>query len=76
MYQTVGQDLVDLIAQALDVPLYRRDILGTAVELGNEYGGRTPHDATRTEGDETEDLFELLSTVKVCRLEDSRRRAV
>ncbi|EJD53709.1 adenine nucleotide alpha hydrolases-like protein [Auricularia subglabra TFB-10046 SS5] len=53
-----------LIARALDVPLYRQVIAGTAIELGNEYGGRTRQDASHVAGDETEDLFELLSNVK------------
>lgn len=64
MYQTVGQDAIDLVARALDVPLYRQVIAGTAIELGNEYGGRTRQDASHVAGDETEDLFELLSNVK------------
>ncbi|KAF8640150.1 hypothetical protein AX17_001386 [Amanita inopinata Kibby_2008] len=63
MYQTVGQDAIELIANALEVPLYRRIISGSAVEQGSEYGTRT-HIAA-VEGDETEDLFALLSTVKV-----------
>ncbi|KAH7098257.1 adenine nucleotide alpha hydrolases-like protein [Auriculariales sp. MPI-PUGE-AT-0066] len=64
LYQTVGQDAIDLIAQALEVPLYRRVIVGSAIELGNEYGGRTADDGIKVDGDETEDLFELLSEVK------------
>lgn len=47
------------------MPLYRRVIAGAAIELGSEYGGRTRQDPSRVDGDETEDLFELLSTVKV-----------
>jgi diphthine-ammonia ligase len=68
LYQTVGQDAIEFVAQALDVPLYRKTIQGTAVEQGSEYGGRsTNSDGIR--GDETEDLFDLLSTVKVRDLE-------
>jgi len=63
LYQTVGQDAIEFVARALDVPLYRRVITGNAVEQGVEYGGRK--DATGIEGDETEDLQVLLSTVKV-----------
>ncbi len=65
MYQTVGQDAIEFVAQALDVPLYRKVISGSAVDLSSEYGAR---DATKNgglEGDETEDLYSLLSTVKV-----------
>lgn len=65
LYQTVGQDAIDLIAQALEVPLYRRDIEGTAISLGNEYGGRSAGESLGVEGDETEDLYQLLSVVKV-----------
>ncbi|KAJ7684045.1 hypothetical protein B0H17DRAFT_1226051 [Mycena rosella] len=62
MYQTVGQDAIELVARALDVPLYRRVISGQAVEQGSEYGARTG--AGGIAGDETEDLYALLSTVK------------
>ncbi|KAF9019236.1 adenine nucleotide alpha hydrolases-like protein [Hymenopellis radicata] len=62
MYQTVGQDAIEFVAKALDVPLYRRVIRGTAVEQGAEYGGRAS--TTGITGDETEDLYELLAEVK------------
>jgi len=63
LYQTVGQDAIEFVARALEVPLYRRVISGTAVEQGSEYG---PRNLKRgIQGDETEDLLELLSTVKV-----------
>ncbi|KAJ7129533.1 hypothetical protein C8R44DRAFT_700368 [Mycena epipterygia] len=62
MYQTVGQDAIELVARALDVPLYRRVISGHAVEQGSEYGAR--NEASGIAGDETEDLHALLSTVK------------
>jgi len=67
MYQTVGQDAIEFVAQALDVPLYRRVITGSAVEQGSEYGQRQPSQGG-IPGDETEDLYDLLSTVKVNRL--------
>lgn len=69
MYQTVGQDAIETVAKALDVPLYRRVIQGTAVEQGSEYGGRTSSNGIT--GDETEDLFELLAEVKVYTLFNS-----
>ncbi len=47
------------------MPLYRRVISGAAVEQGGEYGGRDPSRSGGISGDETEDLYELLSTVKV-----------
>ena len=65
LYQTVGQDAIEFVAQALDVPLYRKTIDGTAVEQGSEYGGRAANTSGGVSGDETEDLFDLLSTVKV-----------
>jgi diphthine-ammonia ligase len=40
-------------------------ITGTAVEQGSEYGGRSANHKGGIAGDETEDLFELLCTVKV-----------
>ncbi|PFH52835.1 hypothetical protein AMATHDRAFT_139377 [Amanita thiersii Skay4041] len=63
LYQTVGQDAIELVARALDVPLYRRVITGSAIEQGSEYGSRTCI-STAVNGDETEDLYELLSSVK------------
>jgi diphthine-ammonia ligase len=49
------------------VPLYRKVITGGAVEQGAEYGGRTVETSGGVEGDETEDLYTLLLTVKVIR---------
>lgn len=65
MYQTVGQDAIHLVAEALAVPLYRRVITGAAVEQNAEYGGRNAIDAGGVPGDETEDMYDLLTTVKV-----------
>ncbi|KAG6833888.1 hypothetical protein H0H87_007899 [Tephrocybe sp. NHM501043] len=61
LYQTVGQDAIELVARALDVPLYRRVISGSAVEQGSEYGSRKSQGVNAVEGDETEDLLALLS---------------
>ncbi|KZT26860.1 hypothetical protein NEOLEDRAFT_1161800, partial [Neolentinus lepideus HHB14362 ss-1] len=63
-YQTVGQDAVQFVADALDVPLYRRVIKGTAIEVGSEYGSRNARDPAAVQGDETEDLYALLYDVK------------
>lgn len=57
MYQTVGHQAIDLYAEAMDVPLYRRTIEGSSVHTGREY--------SQTEGDEVEDLYQLLKLVKV-----------
>ncbi|PWY98963.1 hypothetical protein BCV70DRAFT_201181 [Testicularia cyperi] len=80
MYQTVGHDAVHLVAQAMEIPLYRRTIKGTALNQGAEYGNRQPEGGdsgasssapdediqARESGvtDETEDLYHLLHDVK------------
>ncbi|KAL1258453.1 hypothetical protein QQF64_011697, partial [Cirrhinus molitorella] len=56
MYQTVGHQAIDLYAEAMDVPLYRRTIEGSSLHTGREY--------SQTEGDEVEDLYQLLKLVK------------
>lgn len=63
MYQTVGQDAIEVVAAALDLPLIRRVISGTAVEQGSEYGDRKALNSVT--GDETEDMYQLLLSVKV-----------
>jgi hypothetical protein len=54
------------VARALDVPLYRKVITGDALDKRSEYGSRDPAQRSGIQGDETEDLFELLTTIKVC----------
>ncbi|KAI3367608.1 hypothetical protein L3Q82_026454 [Scortum barcoo] len=56
MYQTVGHQAIDLYAEAMDLPLYRRTIQGSSLDTGRNY--------SKTEGDEVEDLYELLHLVK------------
>lgn len=56
MYQTVGHHAIDLYAEAMALPLYRRTIRGRSLETGRMY--------SRCEGDEVEDLYELLKLVK------------
>lgn len=58
MYQTVGHDAIHLYSECMQVPLYRREILGESVLQGSDY--------TVTPEDETEDLFMLLKEVLVC----------
>jgi diphthine-ammonia ligase len=75
LYQSVGTSLVTLIAKAMRLPLYRKTITGKPVHLESTYGSRTKErsaqgqEKTRVrdgiEGDETEDLDELLHEVKV-----------
>ncbi|KAG8911317.1 hypothetical protein FRC01_005779 [Tulasnella sp. 417] len=61
MYQTVGQDAIEVVAAALDRPLVRRVIAGTAINQTSEYGERNTLGSVT--GDETEDIdqAELLS---------------
>jgi hypothetical protein len=61
----VGQDAIEFVARALDVPLYRRVISGTALVQDSEYGGRDATERGGVDGDETEDLYALLAHVKV-----------
>lgn len=57
MYQTVGQDVLELQAKALNVPLYQRVIRGKPVNQAMEYNSPVV-------GDEVEDLYELLSDIR------------
>eukprot|EP00967_Tisochrysis_lutea_P143435 scaffold266423_cov33-Tisochrysis_lutea.AAC.1 len=56
MYQSVGSDLVPLLALALGLPLFTAPITGSAKAVGLEY--------TQAEGDEVEDLYRLLSRAR------------
>nr|XP_008267465.1 diphthine--ammonia ligase isoform X6 [Oryctolagus cuniculus]XP_051678520.1 diphthine--ammonia ligase isoform X6 [Oryctolagus cuniculus] len=56
MYQTVGHHAIDLYAEAMALPLYRRTIRGRSLDTELVY--------TKCEGDEVEDLYELLKLVK------------
>ncbi|XP_056092046.1 diphthine--ammonia ligase isoform X4 [Rhinichthys klamathensis goyatoka] len=56
MYQTVGHQAVDLLAEAMDLPLYRHTIKGSSLQTGREY--------SQTEGDEVEDLYQLLKLIQ------------
>ncbi|KAB0799176.1 hypothetical protein PPYR_07056 [Photinus pyralis] len=56
MYQSVGHEAIDLIAEAMQLPLYRKEITGDSKSVGINY--------SYTSDDEVEDLFELLQNVK------------
>ena len=56
MFQTVGHEGVALIAEAMKLPLYRVTTEGISLSRELHYSQR--------EGDEIEDLFQLLSRVK------------
>lgn len=57
MYQSVGSEMIDAVAQALELPLHKRVIEGKSVSTGKYYVPQA--------GDEVEDLFELIKDVKV-----------
>lgn len=61
MYQTVGHRILPLYSQALDLPLYREPIRGSAVNSRRDY--KPPRSASEAE-DETESLIPLLARVK------------
>uniref|UniRef100_A0A8C6VZH8 Diphthine--ammonia ligase n=1 Tax=Nothobranchius furzeri TaxID=105023 RepID=A0A8C6VZH8_NOTFU len=56
MYQTVGHQGIELYADAMDLPLYRHIIQGSSMDTSRDY--------SKTEGDEVEDLHQLLHLVK------------
>eukprot|EP00064_Thunnus_orientalis_P001282 superscaffoldBa00000086_g1284 len=56
MYQTVGHQAIELYSEAMDLPLYRRTIQGSSLDTSRDY--------SETEGDEVEDLYQLLHLVK------------
>lgn len=64
MYQTVGHQGIELYAEAMGLPLYREVISGEAVNQGRDY--------KPTSNDEVEDLYRLLSRVKVSIFSDLR----
>ena len=57
MYQSVGHHAVELYAEAMDLPLFRRTIEGASVSTGRDY--------QKTEDDEVEDLYKLLAEIQV-----------
>lgn len=65
MYQTVGHQAISQYAEAIGVPLYRREIIGSAVVQSMEYNAQQNITQTTKEIDEVESLFELLREVKV-----------
>ena len=71
MYQTVGHAMIPLHAEALGLPLYRRQISGSAINREKDYypvdPGSNKDGATSTAEnteDETESLLRLLEEVK------------
>ena len=57
MYQSVGNEILDLYAEAMELPFYRADITGKVLNTDLEY---KPNE----EKDEVEDLYRILKHVK------------
>ena len=57
MYQSVGHHAIDMYAEAMGLPLYRRTITGSALVTDKHY--------TKHPDDEVEDLFLLLQDIQV-----------
>lgn len=57
MYQTVGHMGIALLAEAMELPLYRKTTSGITTQKDKNY--------EPTENDEVEDLYALLKQVKV-----------
>lgn len=57
MYQSVGHEAIEYIAEAMNLPLLRIDTKGVSEQRGKDY-------EPKEEDDEVEDLFRLLQTVK------------
>ncbi|XP_055641894.1 uncharacterized protein LOC129778808 isoform X2 [Toxorhynchites rutilus septentrionalis] len=56
MYQTVGHQGIEKLAQAMELPLYRKITIGNSINKKKNY--------EPTEDDEVEDLYELLHQIK------------
>lgn len=56
MFQSVGFEAIDLIAEAMDLPLFRLETSGMSCQRGKEY--------EPVENDEVEDLYQLIKNVK------------
>jgi diphthine-ammonia ligase len=66
MYQTVGHSVIPLYAEALDVPLYREPILGSAANTNRDYApaaGISSLSPSSEQQDETESLLPLLQRI-------------
>jgi diphthine-ammonia ligase len=56
MYQTVGSEGIDLLAQSMNLPLYKKELHGASLYTQLVY--------RPTENDEVEDLYQLLSHIQ------------
>lgn len=65
MYQTVGHSVIPLYEEALGLPLFRQEILGSAVDSNKSYATPShPDHGVAVPADETESLIPLLKRVK------------
>lgn len=60
MYQTVGHQAIEYIAQALEIPLFRAEITGRPENKDLDYS----NDNNSAQEDEVEHLFELLCKIR------------
>ena len=63
MYQTVGHEVIPLYAAATGLPLYRRQIHGSAVRHERDYDYAAIASDSAEGGEETESMLPLLRTV-------------
>ncbi|XP_064487884.1 diphthine--ammonia ligase-like isoform X2 [Ornithodoros turicata] len=56
MYQSVGHEAIPLYAEAMEVPLFQGEITGKPCNQSGDYSA--------TDGDEVEDLYELMRNVR------------
>ncbi|KAI9818068.1 MAG: hypothetical protein M1827_000692 [Pycnora praestabilis] len=62
MYQTAGHSVIPLYEEALDIPLYRHEISGSAINTERSYAPALDNPSS-SEHDETESLIPLLQKV-------------
>lgn len=59
MFQTVGHMGIDMVAKAMELPLYRRKTKGQTTQTTNDYSVQK-----NSSDEEVEDLYELLKMIK------------
>lgn len=64
MYQTVGHQAIELIAESLEKPLYRAEITGTPKNKDLDYVVANGNSSTGGKPDEVEQLFSLLEDIR------------
>ncbi|EFE41076.1 ATP binding L-PSP endoribonuclease family protein, putative [Trichophyton verrucosum HKI 0517] len=63
MYQTIGYSVIPLYEEALEIPLFRQEIRGRAVNTSRDYHHQASTGRTEQEQDETESIYQLLQRV-------------